>query len=345
VPAAAVSVTKLHLGGGFGRRGENDFVIQASRIAKQVPGVAIKLIWSREEDMTHGFYRPITMAKMSAALDDKGQVTALHARISGQSIAAWKNPAGLAAAGGVDMGQFQGWGRGEFGYEAIPNLLIDHAMRNTHVPVGYWRGVNTNQNAFYMECFIDELAHEAGADPLEFRRALMAKNPKHLAVLNACAEKAGWGKPLPAGVYRGICQNMGFGSYTAAVAEVSVSDEGTLKIHRIVAATDPGHVVNPDQVRAQVEGSFVFGLSAGLYSENTIEHGRIAENNFDGYEVMRMAAMPKVETVIVPSGGFWGGVGEPTIAVATPAVLNAVFAATGKRIRDLPLKNQDLKRI
>ncbi len=344
VEPSKVAVTKLHLGGGFGRRGENDFVMQAARIAKQVPGVPVKLIWSREEDMTHGFYRPITMAKMSAALDDHGNVMALHARISGQSITAWKNPAALAANGGVDFGQFQGWGKGEFGYEAIPNVLIDHAMRNTHIPVGYWRGVNTNQNAFYMECFIDELAHAAGADPLEFRRKLMAKNPKHLDVLNACAAKAEWGKKLPDGVYRGICQNMGFGSYTAAVAEVSVSNEGALKIHRIVAATDPGHVVNPDQVRAQVEGSFVFGLSAGLYSEHTIENGRIAEGNFDSYEVMRLAAMPKVETVIVPSGGFWGGVGEPTIAVATPAVLNAVFAATGKRIRDLPLKNQDLKR-
>lgn len=344
VPPHAVSVTKLHLGGGFGRRGEHDFIIQAARIAKQLPGTAVKLIWSREEDMTHGFYRPITMARMSAALGENGELVALHARLSGQSIRAWKDPAGLARSGGVDHGQFQGWSEGEFGYMAVPHLLIDHAMRNTHVPVGYWRGVNTNQNAFYMECFIDELAHAAGRDPLEYRQALMARNPKHLAVLNAVAERAGWGKKLPSGQFRGICQNMGYGSYTAAVAEVSVSEAGVLKIHRIVAATDPGHVVNPDQVRAQVEGSFVFGLSAGLYSENTIERGRIAETNFDRYEVMRLAAMPKVETIIMPSGGFWGGVGEPTIAVATPAVLNAVFAATGRRIRDLPLKHQDIRR-
>jgi isoquinoline 1-oxidoreductase beta subunit len=323
LPLAAVKVNKLHLGGGFGRRGQQDYVRQAVTIAKQIPGVPVKLIWTREEDMQHGFYRPITQAKMTAALDDKGQMTSLHARISGQSILAYLAPTALK--NGVDPVQFQGWGPEEFGYMAIPNLLIDHAMRNTHVPVGFWRGVNTNQNAFYMECFIDEVAHAAGRDPLEFRRSLLAKNPKHLAVLNAAAEKAEYDKPLPAGVFRGICQNMGFGSYTAAVAEVTVS-------------------VNPDQIRAQVEGSFVFGLSAGLYSENTIDKGRIVESNFDTYEVMRLATMPKVETVIVASGGFWGGVGEPTIAVATPAVLNAVFAATGKRIRSLPLKDQDLKR-
>lgn len=292
--------------------------------------------------MQHGFYRPITQAKMTAGLDEDGRVTALHARISGQSILAYLAPALLQ--GGVDRGQFQGWTSEEFGYMAIPNLLIDHAMRNTHVPVGYWRGVHTNQNTVYMECFVDELAHAAGKDPLEFRRAMMGKNPKHLAVLNAVAAKAGWGTPPPAGVFRGISQNAGFGSYTAAVAEVSVSDKGKLKIHRIVAATDCGYAVNPDQIAAQVEGSFVYGLSALLTSEITIDKGRVAEGNFDSYEVMRMEDMPKVETLIVPSGGFWGGVGEPTIAVAAPAVLNAIFAATGRRIRSLPIRNQDLTR-
>jgi isoquinoline 1-oxidoreductase beta subunit len=265
----------------------------------------------------------------------------LHARIAGQSILAYLAPQNLR--GGMDPVQFQSWNPDEFGYMAIPNLLLDHAMRNTHVPVGFWRGVNTNQNAIYMECFIDELAHAAGKDPLEFRRALMAKNPKHLAVLNAACAKAEYDKPLPKGVFRGICQNMGFGSYTASVAEVSVSAKGELKIHRIVAATDPGYAVNPDQIAAQVEGSFVYGLSALLYSANTVENGRIAEGNFDNYQVMRMEDMPKVETVIAPSGGFWGGVGEPTIAVAAPAVLNAIFAATGKRIRSLPLTQHDLK--
>ena len=338
LPLSAVKVNKLHLGGGFGRRGQQDYVRQAVAIAKQTNGRPVKLIWSREEDMQHGYYRPITMAKMTAGLDASGKLTALHARLSGQSILSYLAPTALR--NGVDLAQFQGWNPEEFGYQAISDLLIDHAMRNTHVPVGFWRGVNTNQNAFYMECFIDEVAHAAGRDPLEFRREMMVKNPKHLAVLNAVAEKAEWTKPLPTGVFRGICQNMGFGSYTAAVAEVSVSPKGDLKIHRIVAATDPGYAVNPDQIRAQVEGSFVYGLSAGLMSEITIENGRVAEGNFDTYEVLRLADMPKVETVIVPSGGFWGGVGEPTIAVATPAVMNAIFAATGKRIRSLPLKNQ-----
>ncbi len=333
-----VKVNKLHLGGGFGRRGQQDYTRQAVLIAKQVPGRPIKLIWSREEDMQHDFFRPITQAKMTAGLDKDGNVTALHARLSGQSIVAYLSPSRLV--NGVDPVAFQGWAADEFGYMAIPNLLIDHAMRNTNVPVGFWRGVNANQNTIYMECFIDELAHAAGRDPLAFRQALMAKNPKHLAVLNAVAEKAGWGKPLPAGVFRGIAQNYAYGSYVAAVAEVSVSAKGAVQVHRIVAATDPGYVVNPQQVAAQIEGSFAYGLSALFYGENTVENGRMVEGNFDSYQILRMAEMPKVESVIVPSGGFWGGVGEPTIAVAPPAVLNAIFAATGKRVRQMPLKNQ-----
>jgi isoquinoline 1-oxidoreductase beta subunit len=341
VPLSKVKVHKLHLGGGFGRRGFQDYTRQAVLIAKQVPGRPVKMIWSREEDMQHGYYRPITQAKMTGGLDANGNLVALHARISGQSILASVAPSRME--NGVDKLAFQGWLEDEFGYMAIPNLLIDHAVRNTHVPVGFWRGVNHNQNAIYMECFIDELAHAAGKDPLEFRRAILTKNPKHLAVLNAAAEKAEWGKKLPEGVFRGICQNNGFGSYTAAVAEVSVGKDGKVKIHRIVAATDPGYAVNPDQIAAQVEGSFVYGLSALLYSENTVKDGRIVEGNFDTYEVMRMEDMPKVETVLVPSGGFWGGVGEPTIAVAAPAVLNAIFAATGKRIRTMPLKHHDLR--
>ena len=243
---------------------------------------------------------------------------------------------------GVDTLAFQGWLADEFGYMGIPNLLIDMAVRNTHVPVGFWRGVNHNQNAVYMECFIDEVAAAAGKDPLAFRRALLAKSPRHLAVLNAAAERADWGSPLPAGVFRGISQNCGFGAYTAAVAEVSVTKKGVLTVHRIVAATDCGYAVNPDQIAAQVEGSFVYGLSALFSSEITIDKGRVAQSNFDNYEVMRLAQMPKVETVLVPSGGFWGGVGEPTIAVAAPAVLNAIFAATGKRVRSLPLTHHDL---
>jgi isoquinoline 1-oxidoreductase beta subunit len=337
-----VKVNKLHLGGGFGRRGQQDYTQQAVLIAKQIPGRPVKLIWSREEDTAHDFYRPITQCRLRAGLDASGNLIALHARLSGQSILAYLMPSRME--NGVDMIAFQSWTKQEFGYRSIPNLLIDHAVRNTHVPVGFWRGVNTNQNAIYMECFIDEVAHAAGKDPLDFRRALLADSPKHLAVLNAVAERAGWGKPLPQGVFRGICQNYGYGSYTAAVAEVSVSPKGELKIHRIVAATDPGHAVNPQQIEAQVQGSFVYGLSAVLFGEITIDKGRAVETNFDAYPVMRLADMPKVETIIMPSGGFWGGVGEPTIAVAGPAVLNAIFAATGKRIRRLPLRLSDLAR-
>lgn len=346
LPITKCEAYKIDLGGGFGRRGAvHDWVRQVVAIAKQIPGTPVKLIWSREEDMLHGRFHPLTQCKLTGALDKDGNLTGLHMRISGQSIVAGIFPQNIQ--NGRDPVVFQGLNppgpEASIGY-GIPNLLIDHAMRNPHVPPGFWRGVNLNQNAIYLESFMDELAHAAGKDPLEFRRALMKDHPKHLAVLNAAAEKAGWGKPLPAGVFRGICQTMGFGSYVAAVAEVSVSADGKLKIHRIVAATDPGHAVNPAQIERQVEGSFVYGLSASLYGEITIKDGRVEQENFDTYEVMRLEAMPAVETVIVPSGGFWGGVGEPTIAVAAPAVLNAIFAATGKRIRNLPLKNADLKK-
>jgi isoquinoline 1-oxidoreductase beta subunit len=292
--------------------------------------------------MLHGAYHPTTQCKLTGSLDADGNLTALHMRISGQSILAGVRPEGMQ--GGMDPVVFQGLTQsspeGHLGY-TIPHVLIDHAMRNPPVPPGFWRGVNLNQNAIYMECFMDELAHEAGVDPLTFRRKLMAKHPKHLAVLNAVAAGIGWDKPAPQGVHRGLAQIMGFGSYVAAAAEVSVTD-GRLKIHRIVAATDPGHMVNPAQIERQVEGSFVYGLSASLYGECVVDGGRMQQENFDSYDVLRMAEMPAVETIIIPSGGFWGGVGEPTIAVAAPAVLNAVFAATGKRIRMLPLKNHDL---
>lgn len=345
LPPAKCEVYKLHLGGGFGRRGAvHDWVRQAVVIAKEMPGTPVKLIWSREEDMLHGRYHPITQCKLTAALNDKNEVTGLHMRISGQSILAGIFPQNIR--NGLDPVVFQGLNppgpEASIGY-TFPNLLIDHAMRNPHVPPGFWRGVNLNQNTIYLECFLDEVAHETKTDPLEFRRRLMANHPKHLAVLNAAAEKAGWGKPAPAGVFRGLAQCMGFGSYVAAVAEVSVGKDGKIKVHRIVAATDPGHAVNPQQIEAQVEGSFVYGLTAALYGECTVANGRIEQENFDTYQMMRIDEMPKVETVIVASGGFWGGVGEPTIAVAAPAVLNAIFAATGKRIRDLPMKNTDLK--
>jgi len=296
--------------------------------------------------MTHGRYHPVTQCKLTAGLDSDGNVTALHMRISGQSIVAAIFPSNVKD--GKDPVVFQGLNppgpEASLGYTAIPNLLIDHAMRNPHVPPGFWRGVNLNQNTIYLECFVDEIAHATGQDPLALRRKLLAKSPKHLAVLNAVAERAGWAKPAPAGIYRGLAQTMGFGSYVAACAEVSVSPSGALKVHRIVAATDSGYAVNPQQIEAQVEGSFVYGLSAALYGECTVKDGRIEQANFDTYRVLRMDEMPAVETIVMPSGGFWGGVGEPTIAVAAPAVLNAIFAATGRRIRNLPLKDQDLKK-
>jgi isoquinoline 1-oxidoreductase subunit beta len=346
LPVAQCEAYKVFPGGGFGRRGRTDYVRQAVLIAKQLPGTPVKLLWSREEDMTHGTYHPITQCKLEGALDDAGNLTALHMRISGQSILAAVLPARMEKDGKdpiVFQGLNAGGAEGQLGYD-IPNVLIDHAMRNPHVPPGFWRGVNNNQNAIYLECFIDELAHAAGQDPLAFRRKMMANHPKHLAVLNAVAEKAGWGTPAPQGVYRGLAQQMGYASYVAACAEVSVSDAGKLKIHRIVAATDPGHAVNPAQIERQVCGSFVFGLSALLYGECTVSGGRIEQENFDSYNVMRMDEMPKVEPIVMPSGGFWGGVGEPTIFVAAPAVLNAIFAATGKRIRSFPLMSQDLRK-
>ncbi len=335
---------KLLLGGGFGRRGATDYVTQAVHIARAMPGTPIKLIWSREEDMAHGRYHPVTQCKFTAGLDEKGELNALHMRISGQSILATIAPQNIK--NGKDPVAFQGLNppgpEASFGY-AIPHLLIDHAMHNPHVPAGFWRGVNLNQNTLYVECFIDELAHAMGQSPLALRRKLLAQSPKPLAVLNAVAERAGWDKPAPKGVYRGLAQTMGFGSYVAACAEVSVSAAGELKVHRIVAATDPGHAVNPQQIEAQIEGSFAYGLSAALYGACTVKNGRIEQSNFHDYPVLKLADMPRVESIVMPSGGFWGGVGEPTIAVAAPAVLNAIFAATGKRIRNMPLKDHALK--
>ena len=343
LPANKCEVYNTLLGGGFGRRTRSDYVIHAVNVAKSMPGTPIKLINSREDDMTNGVYHPVTQCKLVGAFDKDSNLTGMHMRISGQSILAYARPEAMEA--GKDPATFQGLNpggaEGVFGY-SIPNLLIDHAMRNPHVPPWFWRGVNNNQNAIYLECFMDELAHAVGQDPLEFRRKLMTKHPKHLAVLNAVAEKVGWGKPAPQGVYRGLAQHMGYGSYVAAAAEVSVTGGNKVKIHRIVAATDCGHAVNPAQIERQVAGSFVYGLSALFYGECTVKDGRIEQTNFDTYNSMRMYEMPKVETIIMPSGGFWGGVGEPTIFVAAPSVLNAIFAATGKRIRSFPLKNHDI---
>ena len=342
LPADKCDVHKQILGGGFGRRGQTDYVRQAVAIARQMPGIPIKLLWSREEDMQHGKYHPITQCKLTGAFDADNNLTALQIRLSGQSILFSLRPEALV--NGMDPAAFQGLnasGDAAIGY-SVPNLLIEHSMRNPPIPPGFWRGVNVNHNAIYLECFMDELAHSVGQDPLEFRRKLMTKHPKHVAVLNAVADKIGWRKPAPHGVYRGIAQHMGYGSYVAGAAEISVTDGNKIKVHRLVAATDPGHVVNPAQIERQIAGSFVYGLSALFYGGCTVKDGRIEQTNFDTYNSMRISEMPKVESIIMPSGGFWGGVGEPTICIAAPAVLNAYFAATGKRIRSVPLRDQNV---
>lgn len=346
LPLEKCEVNHMDLGGGFGRRiGNQDVVRQAVAIAKQFPNVPVKMIWSREEDQMHDFYRPIAQCRLQAGVDDGGNLVALQVRVAGQSINAFANPA--AIKDGKDVRQLQGlWrqpGDAQFGY-TVPNLRIEYAMRNTHLPVGPWRGVNTNQNAIFLECFMDEAAKLAGKDPLEFRRALMGKHPKHLGVLNATAEKAGWGKPLPNGVFRGIAHFMGYGSYVAAVAEVTVSSKGEVKVRRMVLGTDCGNYVNTATVAAQVEGSVAYGFDS-LLTEISVEKGRVVEQNFDSYQIARLAHLPKVETVIAPTYDFWGGVGEPTICVAVPAVLNAIFAATGKPVRTLPLKHSGLSLI
>src|ERR1700710_2192330 len=274
IPLDKCEIHRHDLGGGFGRRGgTQDYCHQAVETAKQFPDVPVKLIWSREEDQAHDFYRPISQCKLSAGLDAEGNLIGLHVRVSGQSINAMLNPKGIV--GGKDLRQLQGYsatpGDAQLGY-SVPNLLIEYVMRNTHVPVGPWRGVNTNQNGVYMECFIEECARAAGKDSLEFRRAMMKDFPKHLAVLNAAAEKADWGKPLPGSVHRRFAPLMGYGSYSAAVAEVSVSPQGKLRIHRMVLALNCGHAVNPSQIAAQVEGSVAYGLSATLSGEMPIEN-------------------------------------------------------------------------
>jgi isoquinoline 1-oxidoreductase beta subunit len=347
LPIEQCEVYKVHLGGGFGRRGAPDYVQQAVMLAMEMPGTPVKLLWSREEDMIHGFFHPTTKGRVRGALDADGNLTGIHLRISGQSILAALIPQALQ--NGVDYATFQGLLPSGVDPRledqtlkySFDNFLVDHAMRNPPVRPGFWRGVNLNQNAIYLECFMDELAYAAGRDPLEFRLAHLQDSPEAAAVLQAVADRSGWGSDD--GKNRGLCVMYGFGAYVAACAEVTVSVEGELSIDRIVAATDPGYAVNPQQIEAQVEGSFVYGLSAMLYGEITFEGGEVQEQNFDTFDSMRIAAMPEVETIIMPSGGFWGGVGEPTIAVAAPAVLNAIYSATGKRVRNLPIKDQNLR--
>ena len=346
IPAEKCDVHKINLGGGFGRRGAfQDYTRQAVLIAKQIPGTHIKLIWTREEDMTQGRYHPIMACKMTGTFDASKKLTGIHMRLSGQSILAVVRPAIVEQQKGRDPAVFQGVadsGEHAFGY-TIPNLMVDHAMRNQPIPPGFWRGVNVNQNAIFFECFMDELAETAGTDAVEFRRQFLGNHPRNLAALNAAAEAIGWTKPAPAGVFRGIAQMKAYGSFVAAACELSVKDGNKVKIHRMVAATDPGYAVNPAQIERQVSGSFVYGLSALFEQECTVKAGRIEQKNFDTYNSIRLAQMPKVETIILQGGGpEWGGIGEPTICVAAPAVLNALYRATGKRYRTVPLKKHGI---
>jgi isoquinoline 1-oxidoreductase subunit beta len=331
IPLDKVEVHKMMLGGGFGRRGFQDYVRQGVVIAKQFPGKPVKLMWSREEDMQHGFYRPASLVRMKAGLDATGNVTAMHTTIACPSIIAPLRPEGLPK--GIDFTAVRTLSDTTY---QIPNQLVEYAMRNPHVPVGFWR-VPGLQNSYYRECFIDEVAHAAGKDPLAFRLAMMKPDDKNRLVLEAVAKAAGWGSPLPAGVFRGIAQADGFGSFAAMVAEVSVKD-GRIKVHRVVSAIDSGYVVHPDACRAQAEGNVIFCIGQ-LYQGHTVKDGRIAESNFHDFPLPRLPEMPKVETVLVPTGGFWGGHGEPGALCVAPSILNAVFAATGKRVRSLPMKD------
>jgi isoquinoline 1-oxidoreductase beta subunit len=339
MPVGKGEVHVTFLGGGFGRRGAfQDFTRQAVTIAKAV-GKPVKLLWTREEDMQHDHYRPVSLVKLTAGLDASGTPVAFLARVAGQSIIAGLAPANVVS--GLDLNFLEGLHDIPYG---MRNIRVEYAMRNTHIPVGFWRSVNHSQNAFFKECFLDEVAHAAGQDPYQFRRKLLQGKTRERNVLDAAAQKAGWGKPLPAGLFRGIAMEESYGSHCAQVAEVSVGGKGEVRVHRVVCAIDSGYVVNPDTVEAQVESAIVYGLTAALYGEITIKNGRVEQGNFDEYDMLRIGEMPKVEVYPVPSGGFWGGIGEPGLPPLAPAVCNAIFAATGKRIRSLPLKNHDLKK-
>ncbi len=333
-----VTVHRMMLGGGFGRRAPiQEYVRQAVVIAKEFKQ-PVKLVWSREQDVAHDLYRPCGMARLVAGLDAEGLPMAWTIRLAGPSFVASLVPG--FGANIIDRTFVSGLAE-EMPYD-VPNYLVDYVICPTPVPLGVWRAINYTQNAFYKECFIDEMAHAAGIDPYLYRRKLLSKSSKNLAVLDAAARRAGWGNPLPAGVYRGIALNEACGSYCAQVVEASVA-AGGVRVHRVVSAIDPGHVVNPLSIEMQTQGAIVYALTAAMDGEITIKNGAAEQTNFDTYEMLRLADAPVVETVIVPSGDFWGGVGEPPVPPLAPALANAIFAATGKRIRALPLKNQDLR--
>jgi isoquinoline 1-oxidoreductase beta subunit len=337
VPVERVEVVTTLLGGGFGRRGEPDFVTDAVETSKAV-GAPVKVIWTREDDIQHGFYRPATYNVFRAALDANGQPVAWWNRIVGPGILIQK---GRAPKGTLDPAAVEGARNHPYD---IANIRVEWVEKDFGVPVGFWRSVGSSQNAFITESFVDELAHAAGKDPYEYRRALLGKAPRHLAVLDAAAKGAGWGTPLPAGRARGIAVAFSYGSYAAHVAEVSVAPDGGVRVHRFVCAIDCGIAVNPDQVRSQMEGGAIYALTAALYGKITLDKGRVQQSNFHDYPMLRIGEAPTVETIIVDSGQAPGGLGEPGVPPVAPAVTNAIFVLTGKRIRTLPIDKDLLKR-
>jgi isoquinoline 1-oxidoreductase subunit beta len=335
IPLEQVIVHKMHAGGGFGRRGPHqEYTKQAVAIAQSMPGTPVRVQWSREEDMQQGRYRPVGMIKLRGGLDAQGNWVAWHVRQADQSIIATVRPTDIKD--GVDPINVRCFQDAPY---AVPNFTNEYAMRNTHVPPGFWRAVAHTNNPLARECFIDELAHAAGKDPYAFRRPLL-QGKKDLAVLDAVAKAVKWGTPTPAGLHRGIAVVDSYGSFTAAAVELSVKDGSVISVKRVIVAIDPGYVAHLDAVKAQMEGGVIWGLSSAMHEEITIKDGRVEQGNFMDYRVLRLAETPKIETVVVPTGGFWGGVGEPPIGAVIPALCNAVFAATGKRVRSLPMKNE-----
>ena len=340
LPLEKIEVHKMMLGGGFGRRGAvQDYVRQGVLIAKSVPGVPVKLMWSREEDMRHGFYRPASIVRIKAGLDKHGRLVAMQAKVACPSVLKVVMPQ-MLRDDGIDFTAVRTLSDMPY---AVPHQRVEYAARNGHVPVGFWRAPG-QQNGYYRECFIDELARAAGQDPLAYRLAMLAPDDKNRLILEATAKAAGWGMLAPTGQYRGLAVVDGFGSYAAAVAEVSVSAAGALKVHRVVVGIDSGYVVNPDTCRAQAESNVAYGLGPVLYQEINIRNGRVVESNFKNFRLPEISEMPKVETVLAPTGGFWGGHGEPAILPLAPAICNAIFAATGKPVRSLPLSHLDLRK-
>ncbi|HEX9079583.1 MAG TPA: xanthine dehydrogenase family protein molybdopterin-binding subunit [Desulfuromonadaceae bacterium] len=336
-----ISFETTFLGGGFGRRAcpGHDFVLEAVQVAKAVKK-PIKVIRTREDDMRAGYYRPFWYDRIAAALDGDGRPLAWKHTIVGQSIITGTPFEKAMIKDGIDATSVEG--AADIPY-AIPNLLVDLHTTKNGVPVLWWRSVGHSHTAFVVESFLDEVAHLAGIDPYQYRHSLLAKHPRHLRVLETAARKAGWGTPLPKGVGRGIAVHASFGSYVAQVAEVALDTTGAPKVQRVVCAVDCGQIVNPDTIAAQMESAIVFGLSAALYGEITLKDGRVEQGNFDSYPLVRMAASPRIEVHIIPSSDPPGGVGEPGVPPIAPAVANALFSATGARVRSLPLTPEKIK--